>query len=69
MLSMFSKCLTHKVQIHQKFNFISNSVGPSDAASGSGAAHTAKHITLCNQVYEIIYRYTALSVINCKDRA
>lgn len=47
MLSMFSKCLTHKVQIHQKFNFISNIVGPSDAASGSGAAHTPQSTLHC----------------------
>lgn len=56
-------------QMHHKFNFIRNRVSPTDTASGSGAAPTAKHITLCNQVYKIIYRYTALSVINCKDTA
>lgn len=65
MLSMFSKCQTRKVEIHQNCILIRNSVWP----SGSGAACIAKHITLRNQVCEIIYRYTAPSAMNCKDRA
>lgn len=62
MLSMFSKCLTHKVQIHQKLNFISNSVGPSDAASGSGAAHTHRkaHYTVQPSVWNNLQIYCTL---------